>query len=85
MPSRWRQGNEIFFGEDYSTASDCHNVRRGMKGNEIYLKQRDVFGYRKWREGNQITLSLAIHKESIETQTDGRSNSGSCLQQNLLN
>lgn len=72
---------KYFLGEDYSTASDCHNVRRGMSGNEIYSKQRDLCGYRKWGEGNQIMLSRAIHKESTETQTDGRLNSGSRLQQ----
>lgn len=41
-----------------------------MNGNEIYLKQRDLCGYRKWGERNQITLSLAIQTESTETQTD---------------
>lgn len=71
MPSRWRQNNVIFFGEDYSAASDCHNVRKGRNGNEIYLKQRDLCGYRKWGERNQITLSLAIQTESTERQTDG--------------
>lgn len=60
MPSRWRQNNAIFFGDDYSAASEFHNVRKGMNGNEIYLKQRDLCGYRKWGEGNPIMGSLAI-------------------------
>lgn len=68
IPCRYALENAILFGEDYSAASDCHNVRKGMNGNEIYLKQRDLCGYRKWGEGNQIMVSLAIQTES---QTEG--------------
>lgn len=63
---------QYFFGEDYSAASDCHNVRKGMNGNEIYLKQRDLCGYRKWGEGNKIMVSLAIQTESTERDTNRR-------------
>lgn len=33
IPYRYAVKNAIFFGEDYSAASDCHNVRKGMNGN----------------------------------------------------
>lgn len=84
MPSRWRQNNAIFFGDDYSAASDFHNVRKGMNGNEIYLKQRDLCGYRKWGEGNPIMGSLAIQTESTERHKQKDASFQSLLATKLL-
>lgn len=84
MLSRWRQNNAIFFAEDYSAASDSHNVRKGMNGNEIYLKQRDLCGYRKWGEGNRIKPSLAIQTESTERHKQTDASFQSQLTTNLL-